>query len=151
MDHIRRKVVDDIATHGWHVIKVLEDESGPGFAYTIGLFRSYGHPEVIAFGLLLDRLHGFRNLVGDDAKSGRRHFAEELTEDLIEGYQCAFIEFPERAYGNFLGQALAYYDGERFPALQFVWPDKDRKFPWESGVDPEIRALQPTPGRLALV
>jgi hypothetical protein len=37
----------DIATYGWHVIKVLEDDEGPGFAFTIGLYQRFEHPELI--------------------------------------------------------------------------------------------------------
>jgi Domain of unknown function (DUF4262) len=32
----------DIATYGWHVIKVLEDDEGPGFAFTIGHTDGFG-------------------------------------------------------------------------------------------------------------
>jgi hypothetical protein len=44
----------DIATYGWHVIKVFEDDEGPSFAFTIGLYKRFGHPELVVFGLPLD-------------------------------------------------------------------------------------------------
>ena len=47
---------DDIATYGWHVIKVLEDDEGPGFAFTIGLHQRFAHPELIVFGLPPDTI-----------------------------------------------------------------------------------------------
>jgi hypothetical protein len=34
-------LVDDVRTYGWHVITVPVDEHGPGFTYSIGLFKSY--------------------------------------------------------------------------------------------------------------
>ena len=55
----------DIETYGWHVIKVLEDDEGPGFAFTIGLFKRFGHPELIVFGLPLDTMHEMLNAAGE--------------------------------------------------------------------------------------
>jgi Domain of unknown function (DUF4262) len=147
MDHGDQKVLDDVATHGWHVVRVFEDDAGPGFAYTIGLFKNYGHPEVIAFGLPLDRLHALLNLVGDEAKAGHRRSPGDVSADLVEGYNCAFVEFPASAFRDYLGYALWFYSGKPFPALQLVWPDKDHRFPWDAGVVPEVRDLQPTPGK----
>jgi hypothetical protein len=47
----------DIATYGWHVIEVLEDDEGPAFAFTIGLYKRFEHPELVVFGLPLDTMH----------------------------------------------------------------------------------------------
>ena len=141
-----QKVLDDISRYGWHVVKVFEDDAGPGFAFTIGLFESYGHPEVIAFGLPLDRLHAILNLVGVDAKAGLRRNAGDVSADFLAGYSCTFIEFPASAFAQYLGYALWFYSGRSFPVLQLVWPDKAGCFPWDPHVVPEVRDLQPTPG-----
>jgi hypothetical protein len=146
MDAGERKVLEDVASHGWHVIKVFEDDKGPGFAYTIGLFANYGHPEIIAFGLPLERLHALLNLVGDDAKAGVQFRAGDTSDELLNGYPCTFIEFPKAEFPEYLGFATWFYKGRPFPALQLVWPDKDERWPWDPAVDPEIRLLQPTPG-----
>jgi hypothetical protein len=147
MDPGDQKLLDDVSTHGWHVIRVLEDQVGPGFAYTIGLFKNYGHPEVIAFGLPPERLHGLLNLVGDDAKAGGHRGPGDVSAEFIEGYPCSFIEFPATAFREYLGYALWFYSGAPFPALQLVWPDKHGRFPWDAEVVPEVRRLQPTPGK----
>jgi hypothetical protein len=88
MDPGEQKVHDDVATHGWHVVKVHEDDVGPGFAYTIGLFKNYGHPEIIAFGLSSERLHALLNLVGDEAKAGAHHGPGDISAEYVEGYPC---------------------------------------------------------------
>jgi uncharacterized protein DUF4262 len=46
LDDHERKAVADVKKHGWHVLKVLEDDRGPAFAYTVGLYHSFGHPEL---------------------------------------------------------------------------------------------------------
>lgn len=52
-----RKVLDDVETHGWHVVKVMGDETGPGFGYSVGLWKTFRHPEIIIIGLKLDLIH----------------------------------------------------------------------------------------------
>ena len=51
------KVLSDIEEYGWHVVKVMEDNSGPGFCYSIGLFKTFGHPEI----MIVERL-GFKDI-----------------------------------------------------------------------------------------
>jgi hypothetical protein len=43
-DEHERKAVTDVQNHGWHDVKVMGDAEGPAFAYTIGLYHSFGHP-----------------------------------------------------------------------------------------------------------
>ena len=52
--NLDKKLLDDVETYGWHVIKVMADETGPGFGYSVGFFRTFGHPEAIIIGLGLD-------------------------------------------------------------------------------------------------
>ena len=67
-----RKVVSDIEEFGWHVVMIPDDDEGPAFAYSIGLFKSFGHPEVILFGLDLGVMHQIINLIGEEVRLGRR-------------------------------------------------------------------------------
>ena len=46
-----RSVLRDVAARGWHSVAVAERNDQPGWAFTIGLQRSFEHPEVVAFGL----------------------------------------------------------------------------------------------------
>jgi hypothetical protein len=43
------KVLGDIQRVGWHVTGVFaqKDEKGPEWAFSIGLFHSFQHPEVV--------------------------------------------------------------------------------------------------------
>jgi len=133
MDAPEAKVLSDIEEVGWHVILVPEDNQGAGFAFTIGLHHSYGHPEVMMFGLPLNVMHQVLNLVGEAAKIGRRYSAGDRVANLLEGYECTFVNVPKSAYADFLGYARWYYKGDHFPAVQCVWPDASGRFPWEVG------------------
>lgn len=147
MDPAEQKLLADIEAVGWHVIIVPEDEVGPGFAYSIGLFKSYGEAEVIVFGLPNDRMHALVNLVGEDAKNGRRWNPGESGDGFIDGYVCRFECFPKDAYRDFLGYARWFYRGDEFPAVQLVWPDRTGHFPPDAACEAAIRNLQPFAGR----
>jgi hypothetical protein len=46
-----QKVIDDIADFGWHCVNTLAEDEHVAYSFTVGLFQSYGHPELIIFGL----------------------------------------------------------------------------------------------------
>jgi hypothetical protein len=133
----------DIATYGWHVTKVLEDDEGPGFAFTIGLWQRFEHPELILFGLPLDTMHLMLNGAGAAVRDGRSYRAGRSYADILEGYDCTFRPVPLRHYEEYLGSALWHYDGDDFPVLQLVWPDREHRYPWTAPADAWIRLAQP--------
>jgi hypothetical protein len=137
------KVVHDIEAYGWHVIKVAEEEGLPGFAYTIGLYRNYKHPEIIVVGLDLDVAHRLVNSVGTGAKAGTIYEADKEYLGLIKGYGVTFKPVADRWYAEYLGFARRFYKASPFPALQCVWPDKERRYPWDAGFNERWREKQP--------
>lgn len=138
-----KKVRADIAEFGWHVVLVLEDEEGPPFAYSIGLQHSFGHPEIIMFGLRHESMHGIINWIGEMIKGGKRFCADSEYGDLLEGYQAAFMAVPEDSYEEYFGQAINFYGGKGFKALQVFWPDRAGRFPWAPDFEPNLRQRQP--------
>jgi Domain of unknown function (DUF4262) len=133
----------DIATYGWHVIKVYEDDEGPAFAFTIGLFQRFGHPELIVFGLPPDTMHLMLNGAGENVRAGRPYAAGLNYDDILEGYSCTFRPVPRRHYEAYLGSARWYYEGDDFPVLQLIWPDREHRYPWAAPPDAWIRGAQP--------
>jgi hypothetical protein len=133
----------DIATYGWHVIKVFEDDEGPAFAFTIGLYRRFEHPELIVFGLPLDTMHLMLNGAGEAVRAGRSYVAGQDYEDILEGYSCTFRPVPTRLYEEYLGSARGYYESDEFPAMQLIWPDREHRYPWAAPPDAWIRRAQP--------
>jgi uncharacterized protein DUF4262 len=147
-DKSEQKVISDVQEHGWHVILVSPDESGPGFAFTIGLFHSYGHSEVILFGLPDKVAHSVLNLIGAGVKGGLQLHDGDRSRHFLERHECAFVAFPVTAYHDYLGYARWFYSGDGFPVLQCVWPDANGRFPWEPAAREGSKELQPVPGHL---
>lgn len=132
-----------MGAYGWHVVKVLEDSRDPPFAYTVGLFQTFGHAEILVIGLPHPVAHVLLNDVGAAARAGRRFQVGRRYAELLVGYECTFREVPRRGYPSYLGRALWFYGRTTFPALQLVYPDRHGRWPWQEGVSPEFRARQP--------
>ncbi len=49
-DDGERKTLADIAEFGWHSVNVLEDDGYPPWTFTIGLYETGNHPELIIVG-----------------------------------------------------------------------------------------------------
>ena len=100
-----RKLLDDIARVGWAVVGIPEDDQGPGYAFSIGLFRSFGHPEIILFGLPWDLSYRFLNDVGAAVRDGKKFEIGPLYDELAAGFPWVFEPVPRGHYKEFLGTA----------------------------------------------
>ena len=132
----------DIQRHGWHVVKVLADDSGPAFAYSIGLFQTFHHPEILMFGFEPDLMHRVINTVGEEVRSGKTFGSDQQSDDILHGYEVEFKSVLPQFFDDLVGTALAYYGGPLFPLLQCVLPDKEHRFPWDGECDGWLKENQ---------
>jgi hypothetical protein len=144
---VEQKILADIDAFGWHVILIPEDDEGPPFGYTIGLHKTFGHPEIVIVGLTdPEVMFSFLNALGMEVKQARRFANGDSTPGIIEGFEVRFSEVPRSAYARHFGYASWYYKGQDYPVLQCLWPDAQGRFPAEAGFDPALRSLQPALG-----
>ncbi|MGY2134866.1 DUF4262 domain-containing protein [Hymenobacter sp. HD11105] len=129
-----QELVENIQQHRWLVFNILGDgDALPPFSYTVGLFASFGHPEVILSGLDHDLAHALLNDIGEDAANGIRRQADVLYDDVFGGSPCLFKTVLPAHYDAYFGRALVFYQGADFPVLQCVWPDAQMRFPGQGG------------------
>ena len=145
-DKGEQKVIDDIAAYGWHCMNIMADGDQPPFSFTIGLFQSYGHPELIIFGLRSEIAHQILAIAADAAKAGTPFDLSKSSDEFVEGYSCCFAQVPFSQYYEHVGYARWYYNGNSFPLYQIVWPSRDGIYPWHPAADQEFRAIQPILG-----
>ena len=141
-----RKLLNDISEFGWHTTGVFASrgEQGPEFAFSVGLFHSFGHPEVVLFGLPLERCIKVVNVIGTEVKAGRHYESDHDYGDVLqEPYRCAFKEVHQSHYRDHVGYALWFYEDNRFPLLQCFWPDKQGLFPWDDECNDHVKRAQP--------
>ena len=143
LDSSDRRLVEDVATYGWHIIQVREDEKSPGWSYSVGLFDSYGHPEIIVAGLKPDLAAVVINECGRRIRSGAVIANEQRQLDLLNRVECEFRTVDPSWVQELMGFARWFYDTWEFPVLQCVYPDLENRFPWEEAYDSRFRERQP--------
>ncbi len=140
---VRRKVVFDVNTFGWHVMQVLGGPDVPGWSYTVGLFSNYEHPEVAIFGLDMKVMHQVLNLVGRAVQGGDRFADGAETSVLLEEYGCMFRHVSPVWIPELFVFARWFHGSAAFPMLQVFWPDHARRYPWQRGFDATLAPYQP--------
>jgi hypothetical protein len=138
-DKPEQKVLDDISEYGHHVMLVGASMEAPGFGYSIGLFQTYAHPEIIIVGLKFETLHVLINNMAFDIKNGKTFETGEFHDDILEGFQCYVGSVPRNIYPEYLGWDLWYYEGDYFPLIQCVYPSVEGIFPWEKDFPDETK------------
>ncbi|SDF35705.1 protein of unknown function [Mucilaginibacter pineti] len=145
---IDNKLQDDIKNFGLQVLYIMEDEQGPGFSYSIGLYESYGHPEIIMVGLKQDLMHTLINNMAYDIKDGKVFIPFKYEADILDDFECYFVEVEKSNYDAYVGQAQKYYKRDGFPLLQCIYPTVKGIYPWEDEWPESIKDLQPILGPL---
>jgi hypothetical protein len=139
-------ILHKIRKHGCTVVGISRDDEGPPYAFSVGLFANYGHPELIIFGLRSENAQAIINDVRDRVAAGQKFADGDISDDIVvDGYKLCFWDVPLTAYRDYLGTAIWFYSkaARPFPCLQIIWQDRNRRFPWEAGCMPEVKADQP--------
>ncbi|WP_211999857.1 DUF4262 domain-containing protein [Chitinophaga sp. HK235] len=139
----KEKIQEKINQYGCFIVQVPEDDYLPAFAYTIGLYQQYGHPEIICFGLSVELMASLLNDTCDLIKQGQAFAPCTSYDDFLDNYPVQFLTVDQAYYPYYLGTGCFFYDHSRFPALQLIWPDKQSLFPWEPEFNPNWLRKQP--------
>lgn len=139
-----RDVISGIVDKYGCYIAMIESDHLPSFAYSIGLYEKFEHPEIICFGLNIDMMGNLINEVAAMIKQGSKIQTDVSYPDFLENVDVKFIPVSKSFYGNYFGYGTRYYkDSTDFSALQLVWPDKENSFPWDEGFNPDWKFKQP--------
>lgn len=132
-----------VEQNGYYLGLLEPEDFLPGFAFSIGLYKNYGHPEIICFGLTVDNMAEILTGICETVKKGATYVPDKSYDDILADHDVRFLRADKSYYADYVGYACWYYEGHEFPLLQLVWPDRDRKFPWEDGFDAELKFNQP--------
>jgi len=137
------RVLADVSEWGLHVVRGASNGDAPAFAFSIGLFRTFDHPEVAIFGLAPEILAAAVRGVAERVRAGERFDEGDVADGILDDRAVAFRRIVLRHYPPYLGYAVWYHGGARFPALQVAWADAAGHFPWQRWFPRELRELQP--------
>ena len=121
------------------------------YVFSIGLFVNFAQPEVVMFCPDVNRGAKIINDICRRAASGDLFLAGNKTVPLLQHYGACMVDVPLELYPEYFGYAMWFYHSlnERFPCVQFVWPDHTGAFPREASADKRFKAAQPVLKMLA--
>lgn len=140
----RTKMLTDIRSHGYHKVGVFsEDEEESEFAYTVGMFHTYRHPELVVFGMSVEEEFAILDRVRDLVADGATFSHESKSTDVLSGSSVIFLDVSREEYDEYLVQAENFYRSDDFPALLISWPNAEGIFPWEIAAPGWLTQKQP--------
>lgn len=133
----------NVEKFGPQVIMVSSTRYSPAFAYSIGLWETYSHPEIICF-ILPDNLgHEIINDVAEIIKGGEKLKIGNIYSEIFQDSKNSFLKVDHQNIGDYFGAALNYYGNNHFDALELIWTDRNDRFPWEEYFEEEFVFKQP--------
>ena len=119
-----------IRDHGWVVIFVAAEGTEAAFAYTIGLTRFHGHPEMLVSGMGRSASAVVLNQFGASVGSGAWFSPGQVVRQGTHRMQFVPVDDPTQ-----LVEAQEMYASEAglVPALQVVYTDHQGHWPWDKG------------------
>ncbi|MBX3463172.1 MAG: DUF4262 domain-containing protein [Planctomycetes bacterium] len=142
-----QQVLDDVEQSGLHVAHQPARGDLPAGSHSVGLWEHFEQPEVLVFGLPDEVAAALLEALADEVDAGRRFHDGERHEGLLQDYPVRFVAVPRERLADVLPTACWAYDGDDFPAVQLVWPDKQGRWPWDPAARDGFAARQPVLGR----
>lgn len=142
-DDADQKLLANIDKFGWHVMGVDGEDDYPGFAFSIGFYYQYQHPEVLIMGLPPELAHTILASIQEMLAAGGRIQPWSVVDE-VASFPLTAVPIHFNHYRAHLGYAMWFYQSlaAPFPALQLVWPDRAGVLPWQEGYDRQYFQLQ---------
>ncbi|MER7211332.1 DUF4262 domain-containing protein [Streptosporangium sp. NPDC020072] len=144
LDEFDRGTVRRVERDGWAVVMVPEDEDGPGWAFTVGLWHTFRSPEAAMFGLDVEVMRRCLNTLADRVAAGHLMADGQERDDVIRNYPVVTRTVDHSWYRSLFGVALRFYRRPPLSFMEVVWPDRAGLFPWDAQATPRLRDLQPS-------
>jgi Domain of unknown function (DUF4262) len=120
-----------IAREGWAMAGVGIKKSAMTYTYTVGLQKTFAHPDLIMFGLAPPEAEGVLETIARRVKAG-----EPACEGVMILGAAQVPLMPRAADAARIGLLIPPQLARgRHDYFQIVWPDGKERFPWEPGFD----------------
>ncbi len=146
-DEQDRHILEACEKIGWAVVAIEAEDYHPTYAFSVGLFRTFNHPEVIIMGLKPTMAQSLINHIGEMIRMGKR-FDPGQYEGVLEDVPVDFVAVSPQHNEAYMGYACWFHRRNDFPVVQCVYPDNAGQFPGEPDCAYELywhqRILGPT-------
>ena len=147
MQEVKNNIANMAKQYGHTVMYIFGDEDSPSFHYTVGLWDTYGHPEIIVFGLPPETGKTILNIVAEKIKDkgtpNKLVFQTGVDQNDIANLPLQFIDAKPKYVNEHFMAAINYNKTDQFPIMQLVLCDRNGKFPWDKDCDKDFKLVQP--------
>ncbi len=140
----RLGIAKDVVEKGWAVMAISDEIP---FAYTIGLYKNFKHPEIAVTAIGQNQASELLNRLAERVASGERFELGKIYEKEDGMRRSMYARVENKNYRDHFGTAQDYYNGLYFPVIQRVTADKEGRFPWDEGCEPVLKAAQKLLGK----
>jgi hypothetical protein len=142
-DAYMQGILSQVSSRGWAVPGVLGDGDSPPWAYSVGLWASYGHPDLAAFGRPLGELAAIiRPLCTRAADDDGFAVGDEISDVFPARLAIRDVHDSWRMTSMFVASDQ-FHGYIRPPIRQVVWTDSDGNYPWDMRYEPGLADAQP--------
>jgi hypothetical protein len=149
VDEQDRKIEENIERFGCSVMHIAAENELPPFAFSVGITRTCGVPEVVVIGLKEPIAHSVVNEYNRRVRAGTEFRPGERYAGFIEGFDVLAQKVDKAFYGEYFGYNLWLYGGPHFEVVQLVYPNTSGVWPWEPSASEWFRSWQPVLSSLA--
>ena len=134
------ELLEALDRKGWIGMGVspnVTDPSGtPPFAYTAGLERTWGHPELLVVGIPWPAAGQVLRGAVERVRDGESFEPGPRYGGLVAAGDAVFVPVSHAHRIFTMTYAMWLYHGrDDFRALQLVWPDRAGRYPWDEDYD----------------
>ena len=147
-EHAAQNIAESVRENGWIVMAITGEIP---FAYTIGLYKNFKHPEIIVTAIDSHQASSLLNYLCKQVKEGKRFETGTVYEKDDHSHRHVFLKVDNKYRRDYLGTGINFYGGLHFPVIQRVTADKKEIFPWEEGCDPVLKHAQKILGKVELI
>jgi len=142
------KIAWVVEENGWcaEPVAAIEDPPTPGYTYSIGFETTFGHPEVVIFGLQPVAARGLMEMMAEHLGAGGAIPVGVFVGLLDNELPCAMLPMDLEEFGPMFASAAHFHRDRAFRLSQFIWPDRNGALPWNPEYDERLRMAQPVLG-----
>jgi len=123
------QVEQNVARYGWHLQNVLAHWRGIAYSYTVGLRKSFDHPELAILGLKPSVADLALVRAVQEIRAGKRFSPGDREDGLLTGWPCEFVPVPPEETEQLFPLVASFYSGAPVPVCQIIWPKLQADFP----------------------
>jgi hypothetical protein len=143
-----KRVADDVATYGCHVISVFDpEEKTPSFSYSVGMLTSSSAPDAIVIGVRSSLGHAMVNEYKDRVRNGEKFERGKQYGGFLEGFNIYIEPAKRELLSDYTLGCERFYKGEPYEVVQLIYPTTTGIWPWNKGASEWYLKNQPMLGR----